>query len=189
MGKNLEQFLGDPFSNDSCVHVSGSEAQSKSEKWFKFRRHRVTASSFKDWSSKPLKKAKEHWTVRSDLSHVASISWGSANEDQARRDYEAASGSNIQICGLFISKKIPFVGASPDGIAPNQCKILELKCPFVLQENSPTYLDSLSCAQRLAFCCTLDENNNMILKKSHQYFAQVQCQMWVTGYKKTDFVI
>ena len=75
--------------------------------------------------------------------------------------------------------------ASPDGVVYNESEtpvgIVEIKCPFSLRDKAS--LDS-ACK----FCCE-DENGSMVLKRSHDYFFQVQGQMAALGVQWCDFIV
>ena len=64
--------------------------------------------------------------------------------------------------------------ASPDGIF-RDC-LLEIKCPFILQNTVPEDLDALTVDLRRNFCLEKNENGRICLKKQHKYYAQCQLQ-------------
>jgi hypothetical protein len=81
-----------------------------------------------------------------------------------------------QDCGLFIDHTEPYLGASPDALSSCDCcgkGVVEVKCP-VCQDLTqiPPCLDS-----------------NLMLKKNHAYFYQVQFQMGITKHTYCDFVV
>jgi len=91
--------------------------------------------------------------------------------------------------GLTIHSKYPWLCASPDALVLSQNgninKILEIKCP-------------ISCRNKLIFDedskkCNLSylkyENDEIVLKSSHQYYTQCQIIMFVTGLDKCDLFI
>ena len=47
-------------------------------------------------------------------------------ENEALRKYQEKYGVNVQDCGIFVSKMVPFIGASPDGIV-NHDVVCEVK--------------------------------------------------------------
>jgi hypothetical protein len=187
--KNLSQcakYDNDVLSNSAGVHVTGTELQSSSENWMKERALRVTASKFLEFDKNPVTVTTDKlWKQPLDLSHVPAIKWGREHEQDAIKVYETQAGST-QKCGLFISRAHPFLGASPDGI--NGEYLIEIKCPFVLRDCHPSDLETLNPNQRSGFFCT-KENGQLKLKQKHAYFWQIQCQMYVTGFKKTHFVV
>jgi hypothetical protein len=56
------------------------------------------------------------WAEEEDLSYVRSLAWRMDNEPLARLAYTQSTGRPVQEAGLFISKKNPLFGASPDGV-------------------------------------------------------------------------
>ena len=56
------------------------------------------------------------WVEKQDISDLAQIKWGKNNEMKAIEKYNQIYTDPIEKCGIFVSKKIPYVAASPDGI-------------------------------------------------------------------------
>ena len=101
---------------------------------------------------------------------------------------------NLFLTGLWINPKYPQLGASPDGLVDDPscgAGVLEIKCPFVLKDKiiSRDSLESLTTGQRRRFCCAMNENGQLVLKRTHKYFYQVQMQMGITERTFCDFVI
>ena len=82
-------------------------------------------------------------------------------------------------------KENSFLGASPDGISQCSChaekKLLEVKCPFSQRET----LNIDEAVTDTDFF--IDTNKN--LKNDHQYYAQVQCQLFVCNLEKCNFFV
>ena len=81
------------------------------------------------------------------------------------------------------------IGASPDGLNGDGDIILEVKCPIVLEEIHPGMIQQLTPNQRKNYCLTINSQNQFELKKSHAYYYQVQCQLFVTGRKLAHFIV
>jgi hypothetical protein len=64
--------------------------------------------------------------------------------------------------GVFICSTYGFLDASPDGLVANH-------------DNS--------------FCCFLDDDNNVQLKRSHKYFTKIQGQMAICRVQKCELVV
>lgn len=94
----------------------------------------------------------------------SAMEWGIENEQLARFAYELQSGFSVQEVG-FIQHESLMVGASPDGVI-GEDGLIEIKCP-----NTATHLDTLLRG-------TIDP----------KYYAQMQCQMWITDRLWCDFV-
>jgi hypothetical protein len=176
----------DKFSNDNSVHFGQTIAQAASNDWHSLRKLRVTASVFYDFVKNPVTMTRKMlWEERPDLSQIPAIKWGLENEARAISDFEHDHGK-VDKVGLFVSKTIPFLGASPDGLW-NGC-VVEVKCPFVMQKLHPTEIEKLLPNQRRNFFCD-KKNDNLFLKKSHKYHYQVQLQLFVTGLKLAKFIV
>ena len=80
--------------------------------------------------------------------------------------------------GFYISQSHPYLGASPDGaVYEPSCTtllfgFLEIKCPYKHHNDTPQEACSVS-----GFCCSLDANGKVLIKRNHSYYAQVQGQM------------
>ena len=180
----MEEFFQDQvsLSTTSGVHVPFTEEQSESWLWHSVRRMRITGSTFKDFAGNPEKMAAAQWSEKKDLSVLKAIIWGKEKESEARSAYEKKTGKKVTCCGIFISRERPLFAASPDGIVeePTGNVLIEIKCPYSLRDNdlkdpkkvSNYFLDS-----------------NLCLKRSHQYFYQIQLGMYVTGCRSTHFIV
>lgn len=62
--------------------------------------------------------------------------------------------------------------------------LIEIKCPYKWRKKS---LHD-ACKDK-EFCCFLDDNNEIQLKKNHRYYTQIQGQMGVCKMQKCDFVL
>ena len=93
-------------------------------------------------------------------------------------------------CGFIVHPTKGWIGASPDSFVTDpsvllQNGIVEFKCPFSKKDLSPT-----EACQFDDFCCTLTENK-LCLKHHHQYYHQVQLQLFVgmDMYSWCDFCV
>jgi hypothetical protein len=179
--RDVSRFA-DALSNDSAFHIAGTEEQNNSPLWHQLRGCRITASRFKDFVTNPLGAAKKVWSAKQDLGHLRSMAWGVDHEPIARLAYIEWTGRSVIEVGLYISKKNPLFGASPDGVLENGLGLLEIKCPLSLKDSD------LSLVTKSGHFYTCD-NGKLKLRHSHPYFYQVQLQMFVTGATYTDFFI
>ena len=46
---------------------------------------------------------------------TAAIQWGCDHEDVALEAYQNKTRTEVDVCGIFLSTALPFVGTSPDG--------------------------------------------------------------------------
>lgn len=83
----------------------------------------------------------------------------------------------------------PILGASPDAkvIDPGCLEtfgLAEVKCPYKVANVAP--IDACSDPK---FCMEKTGTVTCQLKKNHEYYAQVQGQMGVTGCRWCDFIL
>ena len=164
--------------------------QSSNPFWFKIRKGRITASNFYRVYTK-MESIKKDDSISCDsllnslinptpLGHLHHIQQGSNLEQYALEKLQAVLADQghknviIKPCGLFLDKKYPFLGASPDGIISCDCcneRLIEVKCPTTELASLP-YLD-----------------NAKKLKAKSAYYGQVQGQLMITGIKESWFFI
>jgi hypothetical protein len=185
LGSDIVRYSADSFSTDDGVHVSGSEEQADSVEWKEARKFRVTASRFKEFTGSGKGLSEKFWKEGGDLSFLAAIKWRTDHEPIARQEYEEATDTVVEQCGLFISRSNSIFGASPDGLIDMRQGVLEIKCPYSLRDED---LSALDPAKRPPFF-ELSKDGVFQLKKGHQYFFQIQLSMFVTGCKYADFVV
>ena len=112
------------------------------------------------------------------------IAWGRENEQIACRKYEefmvrnGHSGLTTSPCGFIIHPEKSWLGASPDAkvFDPSsnlQNGIAEFKCPYSKRDKSPQE----ACSDQGFFCEMV--NGKFSLKRNHQYYHQVQLQLYV----------
>lgn len=169
-------------------------AQSQSHLWSAQRRGRVTASNIHRVINRKADGASAVRTImqydNKSISHIPAVKWGTEHEDTARDEFylhmtTIHTNFVLKRTGLIIYQPYPFLAASPDGISTCDCHgdaVLEIKCPFKYKDLCSTEILQI---QDTTFC--LDAYGN--LKKTHQYYDQVQTQMLVTNYTQCNFVI
>lgn len=161
--------------------------QNNSELWHTIRKSRMTASNIKHiitaiktsiskgipCSSNPAKLNFK----RTNLNHIPQIKWGHDNEakafDSFMKTYRGTK--EFRRSGIFIDPQLNFLAASPDGICCCHREIIEIKCPYSIRHDDPTNATCL--------------NHEKQLKKSHQYYYQVQFQLFVVKAEICHFVI
>ena len=166
-----------------------------SGKWMKQRRGRVTASSFgaiakRKSSFVPLVKRllyAKHVTTRA-------MRYGHLHEVHARNAYttyllDKHKDATVMRTGLHIDPKHNWIGTSPDGIVNDPSSVddphglLEIKCPASAESTS---LEEL-CGTSNFFLKYVD--GKFHLKKSHDYYYQIQGQLHVTCRSWCDLVV
>ena len=87
--------------------------------------------------------------------------------------------------GFVISSDYPYIGASPDSMVECSCcgkGTVEVKCPYCVRDKEiPECLEKVSCMENVA--------GKVQLRKSHQYYYQIQTQVFVCNVDYCDFVI
>ena len=172
--------------------------QAKSRIWHQQRAGRITASRVKaaactniDKPSKSLIKAICY--PNSVTFQSAACAYGCQHEDVARKNYKrnmSLKHTDVQIrqCGFFISNEHPFLGASPDGVMSCSCcsglTVVEIKCPFCCRDKS---FDEK--AVEGSFCLEQSPDGTLTLKHNHQYYYQIQLQMYCCNAAVGDFVV
>ena len=120
----------------------------------------------------------------------APIKWGVDNEPKASQQYlsytksHGKKGLSTTKCGFIVHPTMGWLGASPDTCVTDPHSnlpdgIAEFKCPFSKKEVTPC-----EACNDLNFYCFYD--NSLHRKKSHQYYHQVQLQLFV-GVDKYDW--
>ncbi|XP_049522616.1 uncharacterized protein LOC125945088 [Dermacentor silvarum] len=166
--------------------------QADNKQWHAARTGRLTASMFKRYCRcvKPEGLLKTVLYPNGKAMSEA-IVYGRNHEKDAVDSYvqfQQLRGTNVQIqeTGLHIHQQYPFLAASPDRIVllDGEEGLLEVKCPF----SKKGLAVEEACIDK-RFCCFLEEDNEVVLKKDHPYYFQVQGQMAITGHAWCDFVI
>jgi len=85
----------------------------------------------------------------------------------------------VSPCGFIVHPQEGWLGASPDGMvteSPNELSkgLLEIKCPFSKRDVLP----KIACKDP-SFYCFLSDDESLRLKRDHQYYHQVQLQLFV----------
>ena len=176
-----------------------TKLQSKSEFWFSQRRGKITASIVKEVCAKV-----EGDSICKDCTSLSNrilskmapiftpaIVHGQRFEEKACKlallHLEKSHNEMISTnCGSYLSIDYPFLSSSPDRILSCKCcgnSVLEVKNPFV--GRSLSILDFSKSKQS----CLEIVDNKFFLKRTHQYYYQVQFQMFTVGVNQGFFCI
>lgn len=161
--------------------------QAESMEWRQERKLRLTASVFGKVCKRSLIKCGpfvKNLVTEKNLEHVKSIAYGNNHEHLAREQLESQLKKPVKMCGLFIDKNLPFLGASPDGLVEED-KIVEIKCPYTARELS---VDDAIKAKKNNFW-KINKDGNTILNKRHDWFFQAQGQLHITQRKTCIFAV
>lgn len=186
-----------------------TKSQSNSSAWVALRLGRITASKVKQCMKKVRADGsvsnKNNSLLGNILSYTSSIQTremrhGIKMERTCINHYIAIQKKrhvNLQVTstGLHISEEHPFIAASPDGIINCSCSTESPNCNAqgrkgCLEVKNPFTSDKIAIwATKPSSCLLLQQDGTAKLDKEHQYYAQVQCQMFVTNTDYADFVL
>ena len=118
--------------------------------------------------------------------------YGCEHEKAARESYailaqEKHTNFHIRSSGLIVDTACPHLGATPDGWVECDCcgsGVLEIKCPYSCRESAIS-----ERASEKRFCLEKDERGKMTLKTAHEYYYQVQAQLYLSHVNFADFVV
>lgn len=171
--------------------------QSKSSEWFRLRVGRVTASNLKkvlhtDPEAPAPSLLADICSARPSSAKTPAIVWGKANEENALQTYSAVRAQEheqfqLRPSGLWVSCEVPYLAGSPDGLVECRCcgsGVAEVKCPYRLRDSTADEF----LADRNS-CMSVDDDGVAFLKRDHQYYFQIQAQMFVCGVQYCDFVV
>ena len=172
--------------------------QAESEQWMVERRKRLTASkvgSIAKMRKTTKRSSKVKNLLYSGFRGNEATRYGMANEEKARQDYITYRGRNghpdlnVDEYGLFVSLIDPWLAASPDGIvydprdSAHILGVVEIKCPFSMRGKM------LAEACQTATFCLEDTQNKYTLKHRHDYYYQIQCQLYCVDCDWCDLVV
>ena len=180
-----------------------TQDQRHSSQWFSVQRYHITSSMFgtilRHRDDTPPDSLVVRILQQKQLSSAATT-WGVQNEARAVQQYicfqHAHGHDNVMVTpsGFLISKQHPFLGASPDGAVydPTNTQepfgFLEVKCPFSNRNETPEQASTSP-----GFCSILhtdsDGMQQLKLRRTYTYYAQVQGQMAIGARPWCDFVI
>ncbi|XP_049267370.1 uncharacterized protein LOC125756543 [Rhipicephalus sanguineus] len=193
-----EAFLKQLVISEGMVnHVESiTREQSSCPKWFTYRAGRITASVAKSVCSTSLDKPsvsllKKICYPEQQKFTTAATSWGLEHECDAIKSYVAEMKqhhSDFQHFkpGVYLSVQHPYLAATPDASVSCTCcgkGIVEVKCPYTLASRS------IEEASNDTSFCLKNENGKLTLRKTRQYYYQVQTQMAVCNATYCDFVV
>lgn len=169
------------------------------ELWYFARRYRLTASNFGLVYHRRSTTPPDAIVLRllgvKTFSYSEATEWGKRNEENALKEYVqyhpkwwSCRFNRLQV-RVCVCESHPFLGASPDANVydPSQQQpfgVVEIKCPFSCRNMTPIQACSGNCF------CTLDLNGErLLLKRSHNYYCQIQGKMAISGRSWCDFVV
>ena len=173
-----------------------TRSQARCSTWFVHRAGRITASKaysvcHRDTTKKSVSLIKQVCYPETFTFKTAATEWGINQEPAAILKYISSLSSShesvsVSEAGFVINPLFPFMGASPDGFTQCDCcgkGVLEVKCPYTHCHKS------LRSAAEDANFCLEKANDGFSLKRSHQYYYQVQVQIAVCDVEYGDFCV
>ena len=185
-----------------------TRGQNDSNAWHSLRRGLITATKFKRVSN-GMKRLEKHPGVEplNLLSQIVSggngssysfacdaIEWGLEQEAVALKKYwkdhwgKHEETHELRQPGLVMSEHNPLVGASPDGVIytkgadPKPVLLVEVKCPHSNRNMDPEAAANVACCKEVS-------KGRFEVKRTHDWFYQVQAIMGVMGIPACDLVI
>ena len=175
-----------------------TRSQGDTEMWMEERRKRLTASNIGTIAKmRPAtKRAKRvEQLLYSRFTGSAATRYGSTMEKVALQEYTSYQqqhghpGIKTESVGLCISTENPWLAASPDSTVHDVSTtppdgLVELKNPYSARDMTIQEYSSKKTS-----CLHMREDGKCELKIGHDYFYQVQCQLYCTGKVWCDFVV
>ena len=165
-----------------------TRGQAKNKQWFKYRAGRITASQFHqvchtDPHQPSLSLVRKVCYPESYRFTTDATAYGSTHEDQAIEAYKSRMdghvGLNIKACGLFVDRKAPYLGASPDALVHCTCcglGIVEVKCPWSARDAAS--LEEVAEQQKDFVCRKLQQDPYIWQRTIHiTYNASCSCML------------
>jgi len=156
--------------------------QSKVAVWYEVRSMRITSSHF-GRVCKATERTDFDRLARELVSqthfHSAATDHGLKYEPIAIKEFEKATGLLTKECGVFVSASHPYLCSTPDRLIDDD-RIVEVKCPFSAKDRpiSPVSVPFLE-----------KTGGELTLSKTHNYYYQVQGQLFCTGRQMCLFVV
>ena len=175
-----------------------TRGHSNSPEWFQARRLRLTASLFGRVRQLRLTTPPDNLVltvlgVKTATGVALSYGWSmekTALDAYIKHQQEHGHPNLVTAAtGLIISHSHPFLAASPDATVYDSSNVsepygfVEIKCPFKYQNETPAL-----AASNNDFFLEQESDGQLVLKRSHVYFSQVQGQMGVGNRNWCDFV-
>ena len=118
---------------------------------------------------------------------------GAEDTEKQYRDFMRTRSIDFTVtgdCGLVVSMQHPWLAATPDGLVHDpsdnpQNGLVEYKNPHSCKNST---IEEAVKTKKIKFL-TISNDGSLILKRSHQYYYQVQTAMLCTKTQWCDFVV
>ena len=203
---NQVKILLDNLTPDLIGEIPGTKEQSQSNRWHTERLARLTASTALDAVKigKLISEGERNAAIRAKK-YIAVHLWrseacvettwmkyGLQSEPKAIAKYEDQTKKNVTSTGMWVNPKYPYLGCSPDGLVGKD-GLLEIKSLKLFKEYEIEKIvkddGCLVPKETLGRQCFQIKDGKCKLKKTHNYYYQVQFQMLVTERTYCDFVL
>lgn len=177
--------------------------QADNEQWFNERRKRITAS-MSGGIAKMRATSKRSKKVQQLLYNIfrgnTATRYGSEKEDETRQQYITYMKQNghpnltVEACGLFVSLENPWLAGTPDGLVHDPSDdssqplgLVEIKNPY--SARNLTLGEAIKSPTLCLEQNKKEDNKTYKLKRRHDYYFQIQCQLYCTNRDWCDFVV
>ena len=181
------------LSKDQIILIAAETAgQAANKRWREIRNNKLTGSYFgrairaaKDRSAPATRKLVIEIRCPPNLDHIPAVKWGKQHEIDGIYEYCKQTGRHVKETGIWLFPN-GCMGASPDGLVFEESDrntpvgILEVKCPYSLRECGSEW----TYKTRPRF---LRPDNK--IRESHDYYHQIQGQLYATGQNWCDLVV
>eukprot|EP00914_Ancora_sagittata_P028955 GHVO01057168.1.p1 GENE.GHVO01057168.1~~GHVO01057168.1.p1 ORF type:complete len:491 (-),score=62.76 GHVO01057168.1:1035-2507(-) len=160
-----------------------TRGQADAQTWKEERKKRLTSSIFGEICKATDRKNKDLLAKRIIIPasiNAPSLKHGRRYESVALEEFQNDSGVTVMKCGLFVAEGFPVLAASPDGIIDRDT-VVEVKCPLSAFKKAITPVT----VPYLYF----DNDDQLTLKKNHDYYYQIQGQLFCAKRKVCKFVV
>ena len=179
----------------ACQIERSTKSQSDSVLWMEERTKRITSSKVGGIAkmrpaTKRAKKVEDMLYTR--FSGSAATRYGMLMEEEPRKQYitdQQQHGHQGLVTELWISSANPWLAASPDGLVhdPNSqptTGLLEIKNPHSARD-----ITVREFASKTSSCLNVRDNGTCYLKHGHDFYYQIQCQLYCADKAWCDFVV
>lgn len=191
---------------EKTQEIQGTREQSSSDQWFCERFWRLTASKCldacriaklirnndKNAAVKAMKFINSNvWKMDPEEYTTTYMKYGLESEPKAINKYQDQIGAQVLQTGLWVNPQFPFLACSPDGLIASD-GLIEIKSLKLFKENTIDSVisgDAAIVKDVMGRQCFVVKNGKCQLKRTHQYYYQIQMQLLVTERQYCDFVL
>lgn len=188
-----EIFYNSNIQNDllNILRIADETRGQATNYWKIQRAMRITASScYKlytylfnenaNWEQK----ISRYWSMTS--LKVRAVTYGTETEKIAFNCYRKKRNPLVRKCGMVVKLGECWFAASPDGVDPLNRIVVEIKCPLAGETEGIADLENNKAVRKYL---NRSATGQLILNKRHDYYCQVQMNMWVLQCELCDFVV